>query len=75
MSRRLLIDHQLLQITIERLCQQLIENHGDFNESVILGIQPRGVVFANRIHAKLSQLLKKEIHVGHIDVTFFRDDF
>lgn len=75
MQKRLVIDSQLLNITIERLCQQLIENHGRFEESVILGLQPRGVFLAERIAKKLQQILKKPIPLGYLDVTFYRDDF
>jgi pyrimidine operon attenuation protein/uracil phosphoribosyltransferase len=75
MQKRLVIDSQLLNITIERLCQQLIENHGCFEESVILGLQPRGVFLAERIAKKLQQILKKPIPLGYLDVTFYRDDF
>ncbi|MCZ6898655.1 MAG: bifunctional pyr operon transcriptional regulator/uracil phosphoribosyltransferase PyrR, partial [Bacteroidetes bacterium] len=31
MQKRLILDSRLLEITINRLCQQLIENHGDFS--------------------------------------------
>ena len=75
MQKRLVIDSQLLNITIDRLCQQLIENHNNFEDSVILGLQPRGVFLAERITQKLKKLLKKEINLGYLDVTFYRDDF
>jgi pyrimidine operon attenuation protein/uracil phosphoribosyltransferase len=52
MQKRLILDGPLLEITISRLCQQLIENHQDFNNSVILGLQPRGIFLAERIHQK-----------------------
>jgi pyrimidine operon attenuation protein/uracil phosphoribosyltransferase len=75
MQKRLVIDNQLLSITIERLCHQLIENHDDFENSVILGMQPRGVFLAERISKKLKEILKKDIRLGFLDSTFFRDDF
>ncbi len=75
MQKRNIIDSELLAITIERLCHQLIENHGDFSDSVLLGLQPRGIFFAERICQKLSQILKKKIPLGYLDATFFRDDF
>ncbi|MEY3342750.1 MAG: hypothetical protein RL090_434, partial [Bacteroidota bacterium] len=63
-------------ITIDRLCYQLIENHGDFSNSVIIGLQPRGVYLSNRIANRLSSLLGgKPIVNGNLDITFFRDDF
>lgn len=75
MQKRLVIDSQLLNITIDRLCQQLIENHDNFDDSVILGLQPRGVFLAQRITEKLKKILNKDIKLGYLDVTFYRDDF
>ena len=40
MQKKLILDSDLLDITISRLCQQLIENHNDFSETVIIGMQP-----------------------------------
>lgn len=75
MQKRLLFDRQHLEITILRLCHQLIENHGNFENTVILGLQPKGVFFAERITAQLSHLLNKKINLGYLDTTFYRDDF
>ena len=75
MQKRLILDGTLLEITVSRLCQQLIENHQDFSDTVILGLQPRGVFLAQRIHSKLTGLLNKDIDLGILDITFYRDDF
>ncbi|WKZ58965.1 MAG: bifunctional pyr operon transcriptional regulator/uracil phosphoribosyltransferase PyrR [Cyclobacteriaceae bacterium] len=75
MQKKLILDSDLLDITLSRLCQQLIENHGDFENSVILGLQPRGVFLAEIIHKKLQKLTKKEVPLGYLDATFHRDDF
>jgi pyrimidine operon attenuation protein/uracil phosphoribosyltransferase len=70
-----LLDTRKLQVVIERLSHQLIENHGDFSETALIGIQPRGIYLANRVVAYLNQLLNKEIDYGKLDITFYRDDF
>ena len=75
MQKRLLLDSQLLQITIQRLCQHLIENHNDFSSTVILGLQPRGVFLANRIQKVIQELEGCHVDVGYLDTTFHRDDF
>jgi pyrimidine operon attenuation protein / uracil phosphoribosyltransferase len=64
-----------LDITLLRLCHQLVENHVDFKNTVILAIQPRGVFLGRRMHALL-QSLRPELAIpyGELDVTFFRDD-
>lgn len=75
MQKKLILDSDLLDITISRLCQQLIENHQNFGDTVILGLQPRGIFLAEIIHQKLEKLLKTSIPLGYLDATFHRDDF
>ncbi|MCY7352478.1 MAG: bifunctional pyr operon transcriptional regulator/uracil phosphoribosyltransferase PyrR [Cytophagaceae bacterium] len=75
MSRRLILASPLLEITISRLCQQLIENHQDFSQSVVLGLQPRGIHLAERIHRELQATTSRAIPFGLLDATFHRDDF
>ena len=64
-----------LNLMIDRICHQLIENHGDFSETCLVGIQPRGIYFGNRIHQRLVELGFTELQYGKLDVTFHRDDF
>lgn len=65
-----------LEVVLLRLCHQLIENHGDFSNSVMLAIQPRGVYLGRRIHSLLHSLIPNlELPYGELDVTFQRDDF
>ena len=76
MQNLTLLDGQKFQITIQRLCHQLIENHDLFTNSVIIGIQPRGIFLAKRIIDELEKKLPKtKIKSGNLDITFFRDDF
>jgi pyrimidine operon attenuation protein / uracil phosphoribosyltransferase len=62
-------------ITLKRLAYQLIEEHDDFSDSVLIGLQPRGIYLARRIKGILKDILKKEIQLGELDTTFYRDDF
>jgi len=75
MQKKLILDSDLLRVTIDRLCQELIENHGDFESTVLLGLQPRGIFLAERIKEELSRSRKREIPLGYLDTTFHRDDF
>ena len=59
MQKKLILDSDLLDLTISRLCQQLIENHNDFSNSVIIGMQPRGIFLAEIIHKKLKKDSKR----------------
>lgn len=75
MEKRCILGSKQLDITISRLCQQLIENYTDFEGTVILGMQPRGVYFASRIQKRIKDLTNRDIPMGELDVTFHRDDF
>jgi pyrimidine operon attenuation protein / uracil phosphoribosyltransferase len=76
MESRLILDREHFEITLQRLSYQLIEVHDQFADSVIIGLQPRGVLLAERLKALLEKNLgKKGIQCGSLDVTFYRDDF
>lgn len=73
---KLIFSQELLAITIDRLCHQLIEKHDLFQDTVLVGIQPRGIYLSRRIHQRLCTLLGlAEMEYGELDISFFRDDF
>jgi pyrimidine operon attenuation protein / uracil phosphoribosyltransferase len=73
---RIILSRERFALTIERLCHQLIEQFDRFDDTCIVGIQPRGTFFSDRIHARLLQLLGvPRILYGKLDITFYRDDF
>jgi pyrimidine operon attenuation protein/uracil phosphoribosyltransferase len=76
MQQKTLLSAAEIHIVLNRLACQLIENHQDFNETVLIGMQPRGIFLANR----LKKILENDyqiptIQLGFLDITFFRDDF
>lgn len=76
MSQKLLLSSKEINIILHRLACQLLEHHLDFTQTVLIGIQPRGIFLAQR----LSKILKedygvKQINLGLLDITFYRDDF
>jgi len=75
MQKRLILNSSLLEITVDRLCQQLIENHQNFNNTVILGLQPRGIFLAEFIHKRIFESMNINLPLGYLDTTFYRDDF
>ncbi len=76
MSQKVLLSSKEINIILHRLACQLLENHLDFKNTVLIGLQPRGIFLAKR----LNDILKndygvKHINLGFLDITFFRDDF
>lgn len=76
MSQKVLLTSKEIDIILHRLACQLVENHTDFKDSVLIGIQPRGVYLADRILKILQKEYNlKDLKLGHLDITFYRDDF
>ncbi len=76
MGQKVLLDAKEVNITLHRLTCQLIENHLDFTDTVLIGLQPRGVFLAERLRKMLKGDYDiKDIRLGYLDITFFRDDF
>ncbi|MEO6455909.1 MAG: bifunctional pyr operon transcriptional regulator/uracil phosphoribosyltransferase PyrR [Ginsengibacter sp.] len=72
---KIILDKYQLHITILRLSHQLLENSIDFSETVLIGLQPRGIYLADRIVTELKKLnTGKKIQYGKLDITFYRDD-
>ena len=74
-NTRLILDKDRFNLVLLRLCYELIENHDAFEQTVLVGLQPRGVLLARRIRTLLERLLQKQITYGELDITFYRDDF
>ncbi|SKB81573.1 pyrimidine operon attenuation protein / uracil phosphoribosyltransferase [Salegentibacter holothuriorum] len=76
MGQRILLNADEINIILHRLACQLVENHTDFKDTVIIGIQPRGVFLAERIIKILQEEYEiTDLNYGHLDITFYRDDF
>jgi pyrimidine operon attenuation protein / uracil phosphoribosyltransferase len=70
-----ILNGQQLALTIQRLSHQLLENHIDLENTVLIGIQPRGIYFSNRLVEEIGkQLTTEKIRYGKLDITFYRDD-
>ena len=73
---RKILDASKLTLILDRLASQLFENHNDFSNTVIIGIQPRGKILSKKIKSLLEiNFGIKNIKLGFLDITFFRDDF
>lgn len=66
---------QQLSITIRRLASQILENNNELSQTVIIGIQPRGVYLSDIIVQEIQkQNPANKIPYGKLDITFYRDD-
>ena len=49
MPKKILLDSKKIHLILSRLVYELIENHKDFKDTVLIGLQPRGVYLFNQI--------------------------
>ena len=75
MEKQVILNSKHLDLTLKRLSHELIESHNDFSDTVLVGLQPRGIYVVSQLKKQLEIILRKEIVCGNLDITFFRDDF
>ena len=73
MKKRRLFNAERLSITLRRLCAEIMEQHPDPSDLLLIGLQPKGVFLARRLSGCL-ELLGYKLPLGMIDATFHRDD-
>ncbi len=72
---KIILQEDQLLLSIKRLSHQILENHLELEDTVIIGIQPRGTILSDKIVKELQQILQKDtIPYGQLDITFYRDD-
>ena len=76
MDRHILFNNSRVNICLERLAYQLLENHNDFSETILIGLQPRGKFLSqNIVNVLKNKYSLQKLDYGYLDITFFRDDF
>jgi pyrimidine operon attenuation protein/uracil phosphoribosyltransferase len=75
MEKQVILNETQVDLTIRRLCYQLIETHNNFENTVLIGLQPRGIHVLSRLKEQLEAILNHPIVCGNLDITFYRDDF
>lgn len=76
MNSKVILEKKQFDITLNRLCFELIEKHGDFSNCAIVGLQPRGIYLSRRIQQRIAQILNNtNVLYGELDIAFYRDDF
>ena len=72
---KLIFTEPQLAITIKRLANQILENHLDLENTVLIGMQPRGIYVSDRIVEEIKKEIPADkVKYGWLDITFYRDD-
>ena len=71
---RTVLDARDINRALTRISHEILERNKGADGLVVLGIPTRGAHLARRVAAKLSQTEGREVPVGSVDVTMYRDD-
>ncbi|MBI5787532.1 MAG: bifunctional pyr operon transcriptional regulator/uracil phosphoribosyltransferase PyrR [Candidatus Schekmanbacteria bacterium] len=69
-----LMDSRAIDDALAKIGSQIIGNHPQLEELALLGIRNKGLELARRICAKINLQAGKELPVGVIDTSLYRDD-
>ncbi len=72
MVKHILFNNSRVNICLERLAYQLLENHNDFSDTVLIGLQPRGKFLSqNIVNVLKNKYSLQKLDYGYLDITFF----
>ena len=69
-----LMDDKAIARAITRISYEIIEKNKGIEDVVLVGVKTRGVPLADRIGEKIKSIEEKEINIGKVDITLYRDD-
>ena len=69
-----LLDARQMEVHLQRLCREIVAAFGNNESLALLGIRTRGLHLAERLAVMLQDILQKEIPLGVLDITLYRDD-
>ena len=69
-----LLDQEAVERTLSRIAHEIIEGNPELDKVALVGIHTRGVPLAQRLRRKIAEFTGREVALGQLDITFYRDD-
>jgi pyrimidine operon attenuation protein/uracil phosphoribosyltransferase len=69
-----ILDKESISRAIKRIAHEVLEKNKGAKDLCLIGIRNRGVYLAQRLHECIRDIEHKEIPVGILDITLYRDD-
>ena len=70
----IVMDAEKIERSLTRMAHEILERHRDVQDLVLVGIRTRGVPLAQRLQARIRQIEGKDLPLGILDITLYRDD-
>lgn len=69
-----IMDQDTVRRAIARIAHEILEKNKGVKNLCLVGIRTRGAVLAERIREYIREVEKKDVPVGILDITLYRDD-
>jgi pyrimidine operon attenuation protein/uracil phosphoribosyltransferase len=74
-TEHIILDASDIDRMLTRMTHEILEAHKGAEGVALVGIQTRGVIMAQRLKQKVSDVEGADIPVGILDITLYRDDW
>jgi pyrimidine operon attenuation protein / uracil phosphoribosyltransferase len=71
---RILLDEKTIERSLNRITHEILEKNNGAKSLSLIGIRTRGIFLANRIRDNIKEIEKRELPLGVLDITMYRDD-
>ncbi|MHC4122576.1 MAG: bifunctional pyr operon transcriptional regulator/uracil phosphoribosyltransferase PyrR [Planctomycetota bacterium] len=71
---KVILGSEQIEQTLKDLTNRIVSEVGNNLDIVVIGIRSRGEILAQRLSRLLSEGLSKNILIGTLDITLYRDD-
>ncbi|MFA6384011.1 MAG: bifunctional pyr operon transcriptional regulator/uracil phosphoribosyltransferase, partial [Candidatus Omnitrophota bacterium] len=68
------LDQETMSRSLVRMAHEIIEKNKGISNLCLIGIRTRGVYIANRLAENIKKIESKDVPVGTLDITLYRDD-
>ncbi|MGB9824756.1 MAG: bifunctional pyr operon transcriptional regulator/uracil phosphoribosyltransferase PyrR [Candidatus Hydrothermia bacterium] len=73
-EKYILMDQEDMRRTLKRIAHEIVERLRNMDNVVLVGIKTRGVPLARMIKEEIASITGKDVPLGAVDITFYRDD-
>jgi pyrimidine operon attenuation protein / uracil phosphoribosyltransferase len=73
-EKAVVLDEQAIRRALTRIAHEIIERNKGVDDSILVGIKTRGIYIAERLAKRIAEIEGKQIALGEVDITLYRDD-
>lgn len=73
-EKAIILDSDGIRRALTRIAHEIIERNKGVDDLALIGIRRRGVPLAERLAKRIAQIEGKEVPIGILDITLYRDD-